>query len=481
MTTASARRRAQREADRLAHLLRRTTYGLTPALVAEAGRAGRTAWLEAQLAPATIRDPEGDAVLARFPNLSTTALQFHQLTDAGKAGTWDAMLDLGKAALGRAAWSRRQLLEVMVDFWSNHFNVTCPSDDVWDTRHTYDAMLRGAALGRFADLLPAVVTHPSMLRYLNADTSTKYAPNENLGRELLELHTVGVDGGYTERDVLDSARILTGLGFDWSTVTMTYRPRDHWTGAVRVLDFSAANGAADGRPVLTAYLDHLARHPATARRLARKLAVRFVADDPPQALVDRLAAVYLANDTAIVPVLRALFTAPEFFAAPDAKVRRPMEVAVATVRALGLRQSTTGTAELDALYWVLNAQGHRPYAWPQPDGYPDRTDAWVSSAGVINRWNSTLGLAAGWWPPAFTRSPLTTLLPGRLPATHGALVAGLGRRLLQRPLPAAHVDAICRFLDARPSTPLHKTDAAVGWRLPYVVALVLDSPVHVLR
>jgi uncharacterized protein (DUF1800 family) len=479
--TASSRRRAQREAARLAHLLRRTTYGLTPALVAEATKAGRTAWLEAQLAPAGIRDREGAAVLARFPNLSLTALEFRRKVDAKQADSWDAMFDLGKAALGRAAWSRRQLLEVMVDLWSNHFNVTCPSDDVWDTRHGYDATLRANALGRFADLLAAAVTHPAMLRYLNADTSTKRAPNENLGRELLELHTVGVDAGYAERDVLDSARILTGLTIDWVTITTTYRPRDHWTGPVRVLDFSAANGLADGRPVLTDYLDHLARHPATARRLARTLAVRFVADDPPQPLIDRLAAVYLKNDTAIVPVLRALFTAPEFFAATDAKVRRPMEVTVATVRALGFGPAKKAVPELEGLYWALDSQGHQPYAWPQPDGYPDRAEAWASSAGVLARWNVTLGIAADGWPKDFTHRPLRELVPRRLPPTHGALVAGLGLRLLQRPLPAAHVDAICRFLGKRPASPLQADSEAVRWRLPYVAALILDSPIHSLR
>jgi uncharacterized protein (DUF1800 family) len=481
VTTAAARRRAQREAARLTHLLRRTTYGLTPALVAEATKQGRTAWLEAQLAPAKLRDPEGAAVLARFPNLSLSALEYRRRVDAGQANSWDAMFDLGQAALGRAAWSRRQLLEVMHDFWSNHFNVTCPSDEVWDTRHGYDAVLRAGALGRFADLLAAAVRHPAMLRYLGADTSTKRAPNENLGRELLELHTVGIEAGYTERDVLDSARILTGLTIDWSTVTTTFRPRDHWTGPVRVLDFSAANDAADGQGVLAAYLAHLARHPATARRLARRLAVRFVADDPPKALVDRLAAVYLANDTAIVPVLRTLFAAPEFFAAPDAKVRRPMEAAVATLRALGMRQAATGVAELEGLYWALESQDHRPYAWPQPDGYPDRAEAWASSAGVLARWNITLGIAAEWWPKGFTHAPLRSLVPRRLPATHGALVAGLGQRLLQRPLPPAHVAAICGFLGKRTSSPLRADSEAVGWRLPYVVALVLDSPVHVLR
>ena len=470
------------ERDRLLHLLRRTTYGPTPALVAEAARVGRTAWLESQLAPASLSDPDGDAVLARLPDLTLPTPEVRRRHDAGTLEPWQLMVSLSQAAIGRAIWSRRQLLEVMVDFWSNHFNVTCPSDDVWDCRHTLDAdVLRPLAFGRFADLLPAVTTHPAMLRYLNNVSSTKQAPNENLGRELLELHTVGVGAGYAERDVLDSARILTGRSVDWTTGVFTYRSGSHWTGAVRVLDFSHPNTAAAGSGVVAAYLDHLAHHPATARRLATRLAVRFVSDSPPPALVDRLTATYLANDTAVTPVLRALFTSPEFFAAADAKVRRPFEAVVATVRALGFAPAKQGTAELEGLYWALESQGHQPYAWPQPDGYPDQALAWASSAGALARWNTTLGIAAGWWPKGFGRSSLTPLLPRRRPATHGALVAALGQRLLQRPLPAAHVAAVCEFLGATARTPLRPDSAALGWRLPYVVALVLDGPTHVLR
>ena len=470
------------ERDHLLHLLRRTTYGVTPALVTEAARLGRKAWLEAQLAPTALPDPEGDAVLARFPALSLSTSEVRRRADAGTLKPWDLMFSLGQAAIGRAIWSRRQLLEVMVDFWSNHFNVTCPSDDVWDCRHTLDAgVLRPLAFGRFADLLPAVTAHPAMLRYLDNVSSTKTAPNENLGRELLELHTLGVGAGYTERDVLDSARILTGLSVDWTTGLFTYRSRSHWTGGVRVLGFSHPNTAADGRPVVAAYLDHLAHHPATARRLALKLATRFVADDPPAALVDRLAAVYLAHDTAIAPVLRELFASPEFMAATDAKVRRPFETMVATVRALGFRQAARGTGELQGLYWELEGQGHQPYAWPQPDGYPDRASAWASSAGALARWNTTLDIAAGWWPKGFTSSSLRTLLPRVRPADHGKLVGGARTAAAAAPAAVGARGGGLRVPRGDPRTPLRADSAALGWRLPYVVALVLDGPTHVLR
>ena len=145
----------------------------------------------------------------------------------------------GAAAIARAFWSRRQLLEILVDVFSNLLAVTCPSSEVWDNRHRYDAeVIRRHALGRYDDLLVTAVTHPSMLTYLSNATSSKVDPNENLGREVLELHTVGTDAGYTERDVRTSALILTGLSVDWHTGEARYRTGYHHVGPVRVLDFS---------------------------------------------------------------------------------------------------------------------------------------------------------------------------------------------------------------------------------------------------
>jgi uncharacterized protein (DUF1800 family) len=370
----------------------------------------------------------------------------------------------------------------MVDFWSNHLAVTCPHEAVWDSRHHYDAqVVRRHALGRYADMLRAAIFHPAMLTYLNNASSTKSNPNENLGRELLELHTVGVGGGYSEADVLTCARILTGLSIDWSTGEYRYRPGQHWVGPVRVLGFSAANASSDGTAVVVALLDHLARLPATARRIARRLAVRFVSDAPPAALVERLAATYLRHDTAIRPVLWQLFTSAEFAAARDRKVRRPFEALAASVRTLDLRPPASGVQTMRELSWILGDLGHAPLGWPQPDGYPDTAAAWQSAAGTLLRWNTNINLAGGWWPNTFVRGPLTALLPRTLPATHGQLVSALGARLLHRTLPTAHRDAICAFLEVQPGTPLRKDSAAVTWRLPYVVALLLDAPAHMLR
>ena len=309
--------------DRVLHLVRRTTYGPTPELLATVRRVGPDAWLERQLHPGKVPDAAMTALLRRWPTLRMTPAQ---LTARIGKFHWDGMFDLCDAHIARAAWSNRQLFEVMVDFWSNHLNVTCPSSDVWSTRHLYDAqVIRRHALGRFSDMLVASAKHPAMLTYLDNASSDKDAPNENYARELLELHTVGVGAGYTEAMVKSAARLLTGLSVDDRTGAYLYDTSKHATGPVRVLGFTDPNRSTYGEKVAVAYLRYLATHPATARHLARKLAVRFVSDTPSAALVAHLAKVYLAHDTAIVPVLRALFRSREFTRSAGDKVKRPFE------------------------------------------------------------------------------------------------------------------------------------------------------------
>nr|BFE69595.1 hypothetical protein GCM10020092_028960 [Actinoplanes digitatis] len=160
--------------------------------------------------------------MSRFPLIG---LSIDEIRSGVRAGTtrygWDTMLQLGFATTARAVWSERQLFEVMVDFWSNHLNVTNPSADVWDNRHDYDrTVIRQHTFGRFADMLKAAARHPAMLTYLDNRFSTRTAPNENYGRELLELHTVGL--GYKESDVRNAARLLTGLTVDWDTGRYRY-------------------------------------------------------------------------------------------------------------------------------------------------------------------------------------------------------------------------------------------------------------------
>jgi uncharacterized protein (DUF1800 family) len=465
-------------ADPIAHLLRRATFGATPASLAEATKLGVAGWLDRQLDPAKIDDAACDAVLARLPlagaDIATARAKL-------KVHSYDGFKELGRATVARAAWSNRQLFETTVAFWANHLHVAAPSSGVWDSRMDYDRqVIRKHAFGKFADMLKASMRHPAMLTYLDNKSSTKANPNENYARELMELHTVGMT--YGEEDVKAASRLLTGLtvGKDGR---YAYAADRHMTGAVRILGFAHGNATpAGGEAAALAFADHLARHPDTARRIATKLCVRFVADEAPAGLVARLAKVYLENDTAITPVLKALFTSPEFAAAVGRKTRTPFEDLTATVRALGLGPEKSGVKALDALYNAMVNAGNAPFRWSTPDGFPDVAAAWASPSGFLMRCNNHLNLATGWYPSQLTRPTdlLRSLVPV-LPGTYGALVDALAVRLVGAKLPAAHTAAVLSVADKLPTSPLTAADKSLAGHAPYLIALVLDSPSFQLR
>jgi uncharacterized protein (DUF1800 family) len=465
-------------ADPIAHLLRRATFGATPATLTEAAKLGVPGWLDRQLDPATIGDAVCDELTGRLPLAHADVAGVR----AGlKQGSYDAFGQLGRSIVARAVWSNRQLFETTAGFWANHLHIAAPSSGVWDSRGDYDKQVtRKHAFGRFADMLADSARHPAMLTYLNQRSSTKAQPNENYARELMELHTVGMI--YTEADVQAAARLLTGLTVG-AAGTYTYDAAKHATGAVTVLGFSHANATpAGGEAAALAFLDHLAKHPATATRLATKLCVRFVADEAPASLVAELAKVYLDNGTAIAPVLKALFTSAEFGAAVGRKVRTPFEDLAATVRALGLAPEPTGVKSLDGLYHWLADAGNAPLRWSPPNGFPDVAAAWASPSAFLIRCNNHLNLATGWYPRELIRPAdlLRSLVPV-LPATWGALVDALARRLIGAPLPAAHSAAVLSVAGKLPTGPLSGTDKSLAGSAPYLIALVLNSPSFQLR
>ena len=439
--------------DPVLHLVRRATYGPTPALVAEVRSSGIQPWLDAQLAPASIPDPEVDALMTRWPRRDLRIWEAReQLTTTER---WGFAYEVAERHLARALWSRRQLLEVMADFWANHLVVPAPTSDAWDSAHLYHRdVIRKHALGRFTDLLAAAVQSPALLTVLDNADSTRQAPNENHGRELLELHTVGA-GAYSEADVKAAARVLSGLSIDKESGLFEFKPWRHWVGPVKVMGWSHENSTAeDGLAVALSMLSYLATHPLTARRIATKLAVRFVADSPPAALVDRLAGVYLSAGTAIAPVLKALFTSAEFGASTSQKVRTPYEDAVATMRVLEARPPASGTSVLREFLYLLGRMGQAPLGWPAPNGYPDVAAAWASASSTLQRWNFHLGAVHGTTFAALPRLAPAALLPSPLPTTFGAYVDALAARLLIDPLTAEQRQAVCTFLLHAPADPL---------------------------
>jgi uncharacterized protein (DUF1800 family) len=356
-------------------------------------------------------------------------------------------------------------------------------DGVFTYRAAYGKLLRSHALGRFDQMLVAAITHPAMGISLDNASSTKRAPNENLGRELLELHTVG-RGNYTEDDVKSSARILTGYRVDtWRTWNSSYDTASHWTGPVQVMGFAHPNTSTDGRPVAEAYLTYLAHHPQTAARIARKLAVRFVSDRPSDQLVAHLAEVYLASGTAIDPVLRALIAHPEFRAAAGLKVRTPTDDVVATYRALGAQflRPTDGSSAANVIVHQADAIGQSPFVWGRPDGQPQDNRSWSSASRVLASFEFHYGAAGGWWP----RQDIVYRAPTSWVPTPGmrfdALVDHLCTQLLGKSAPARLVQAACQATQTKADEAITAKHAIVGWKMQMLLTTLLDSPDHLQR
>jgi uncharacterized protein (DUF1800 family) len=500
------------------HALNRLAFGPAPGDVDAVARMGVARWIGAQMAPASLPDGAVEAKLRNLPTLTMTIAQAQEAFPRPQAVAGQAFLakddperkekapalidpekrplvlgrELAVQKVVRAVESTRQLQEVLTDFWFNHFNVFAgKGEDRWMvTSYERDA-IRPNVLGTFRGLLEATGTHPAMLFYLDNWSSTKdgmvprkLGLNENYARELLELHTLGVDGGYTQQDVREVARCFTG----WSIVqprgpqqamrrspagergTFVYRDAAHDKGAKVVLGtaISAGGGREDGERVL----DLLARHPSTARFVATKLCRKFVRDDPPPALVSRIANVFLNTGGDLRPVYAALFSSPEFWsdAAFGAKTKTPLELAVSAVRAVG------GAVRVDpppALVQQIGRMGEPLYECQPPTGYKETADAWVNTGALLARLNFGIALASGRVPGVEADfKKLLGDMPGKDPA---AAVDHMGRFFLhEAPSPATRQT----ILDALATdTPLDPMDGARrGVDVVRIAGLLLGSP-----
>ncbi|MET3804082.1 hypothetical protein ABIB25_001068 [Nakamurella sp. UYEF19] len=461
------------------HLLSRFAFGGTPATLNVLAHQGPTAWWDGQVALGRqypLYRAHG-RVSTVGPMLNMSPVQVRAALKAGgNEYGWEMMDQLTLVTLGLQAWSPAQLYERVVDFFGNHLNIANHSDGQTWVRHLMDRdVVRKYAFGTFSDMLVASARNPAMLLFLNLAESTKRIVNENYGRELLELHTVGLGSGFTETDVKYSARILTGRTID-DAGNYVYRPDIHWTGPVRVLGFNHTNAdAAAGVAVGDAYLRYLAGHPSTANNLARKLCVRFVSDNPSAALIALVAKTYLANGTAILPTIKAIFTSAEFWASKYQKVRRPAENLIATLRILDLNMAGNTRASLDTLHWMTASVGNAPLDWAPPNGYPDAAAAWRSSSNLLALWQAHRGFSQNWWKDLV--APANTTLYGA-PATSGAAIAALISRLVGGPMTAAQVAALQAFLREPAATPMAQSN--LRWYLDHLVPLILDSSYHAL-
>ena len=430
------------------HVLNRIGFGARPGDVERVKAMGLPRYIDAQLHPDRVSDP---AVAARLTGLSTLTMSSREMAveierpliemrrarkaqntngDPGAPKMPNQMqqranrviVELSEAKLLRAIYSERQLEEVLTDFWFNHFNVDARKgpDRFLVTEYERD-VIRPRVFGRFRDLLEATAKSPAMLFYLDNWMSGRAGGgiNENYGRELMELHTLGVDGGYTQKDVTEVARAFTGWTIQGPRQGGGFRfePRLHDTGEKIVLGhrIKAGGGESDGEQVL----DILASHPATARFISTELVRRFVADTPPPALVDRAAARFRETGGDLREVMRTILTSPEFLSIVsfNAKAKTPFEFVVSAVRATG-----ADVANAAPLVRTLQQLGMPPYQCQPPSGYADTAEAWVNTGALVGRMNFAVALAAN-------RLPGTTLGANQPPAE---LALTLGGPVFQR-------------------------------------------------
>jgi uncharacterized protein (DUF1800 family) len=440
----------------IAHVLNRIGFGPKPGDIERVKKTGLPRYIDEQLRPEHVADT---ALASRLAGLTTIGMSSRELAEkferpaiearkekkaSGEAPTAEekamqqkansVLVELADQKLLRAMYSERQLQEVLTDFWFNHFNVDAKkgADRFMLTEYERD-VIRPHVLGKFRDLLEATAKSPAMLFYLDnwmsADPNGPHAEmrpprvvrgpfgrpmvmalpprvpaqgknapkglNENYGRELMELHTLGVDGGYAQRDVTEVARAFTG----WTIQNprqgggFKFEPRLHDMGQKAVLGhvIKAGGGEGDGEEVL----DILAKHPSTARFIATKLVRRFVSDTPPPALVDRAAERFRATDGDLREVLRTILTSSEFVApeAFGAKVKTPFEFVVSAVRALG-----ADVTDAAPLVRATQQMGMPLYQCQPPTGYKDTADAWVNTGALVSRMNFAVQLTGGKMP-----------------------------------------------------------------------------------
>ena len=386
-------------------VLNRVSWGANRSAYADISRFGTARWLDAQLSPAPARLPsDAQSAIDRMTitqrpiasivgDIEAQRRLFQKASADERKAYQQELTRLAREAqsrmLLRALYSPNQLEEQMTWFWMNHFSVFQQKGPIRALVADYEEhAIRPHALGRFRNLLGAVARHPAMLVYLDNARNSAGRLNENYARELMELHTLGVDGGYTQRDVEALARILTGWSLNFAGgAPSRFYPRRHDYSDKQLLG-TAIHGS--GAAELDQALDLLARQPATARFVSRKLATFFVADDPPADLVARMAQTFAASDGDMAQVLRTMFESPEFRASLGTKFKDPLHYMLSALR-LALDQRPLPDPQ--PVMAGLARMGEPLYARATPDGYPlTRTD-WASAGQLATRFEIARAIA----------------------------------------------------------------------------------------
>ena len=381
--------------EKVVHVLNRLAFGPRPGEVDKVlADGGWEKWVDQQLDPDKIADSYLDDELPqRFPYLKMSISEMRQKYPIGENQYNNPALRQGlrNEVLFRAVASNRQFQEVIVDFWRNHFFVNQPVRDApyrsWTAIDYERNVIRKHAFGKFRNMLYASATHPAMLEYLDNYQSRANAWNENYAREVMELHTLGADRGYNELDVLELSKTLTGWTFD-RDLKFVFRPDWHQGGTKKVLGRNLPGGKEGGEQAL----DMLARHAGTAQFISEKLCRYLVNDNPPPALVRKVAGVFRESNGDLPRVYRAIVTSPEFVARENyrAKFRTPFEFTCAALRSTSAKVSDgTETCE------VIAKMGEPIYDCEDPTGFFDQAEAWMDAGVLTTRWDYAWKMVRG--------------------------------------------------------------------------------------
>jgi len=421
--------------DPVLRLVRRITMGLTTEEVTIARGLGYAGYLDYHLNPDRIDDSALDTALAaRLPVTVMTPAQLAAFGDNNEVAN-----SLSDSALYRAAFSKRQLKERMVEFWTDHFTISLNKVGFIKLVDDRD-VIRANAIGNFKTLLKATSKSGAMLVYLDQNRSRTPTPNQNYAREIMELHTLGVDAGYSQTDVAELSRILTG----WTTQgpgNFAFDPNMHDRGAkmflgrafpAMVATTPAATQMAEGEAAIQMLVDH----PNTAKYIALKMARWLLAYTPPQAVVDATAAAYLSSNGDISTMVRTILSATNLMASP-AKYKRPFHLAASGLRGMGAQVTNIRSVRQRA-----DQMGQPIFYWEQPNGYPDRIDWW--SGLVLGRWSFMADLANR---NVAAQTQISTA-PFRMPDTADGVVAQIATRMFGGEMPAVLKTQLATYLKA---------------------------------
>jgi hypothetical protein len=453
-------------ADLREHVLDRIGYGPDAWSRARIQALGVHDYIEEQLSPQTIDDGALDTLLAAFPSLTETFLELRANYDTNPTPPVLPLSTIAKelkqAKVLRAVASHRQLAEVLVDFWQNHFNVAAGSSQ--RTKYDispYDRLtIRPNVLGRFEDLLLADARSPAMGDFLDNRLNKVNGINENYAREVLELHTVSVNGPYTESDIPELARCFTGWKENYNNpdaFQFAANLHDQGSKTVMGVQIPPNGGMQDGLTMI----DFLAHHQSTAQFISRKLIIRFVSETPPQRLVDEAAGAFLGSGGDIHVVLETILLSPEFLSSPQyqhAKTKRPLVFYASVARALGADPAQLNS---NALRNRVADMGEDLYEAGPPTGYPDVSSFWFSPGTAVKRFNDAEAMSRNAYGLAFTY-PISG-------GTSEQVTDALGSMLFVAPLSFQTHDATVGFLDVLPEPNQTK-------RIQQAAAVLLSSP-----